>query len=314
MANSKIKIDYAKRMQQIRPYVNFNYLTTRGDKLKGELASAQKRQINEYWEHIQTLTIREHQIYRARKPENLKAAQEFAQHGTKHPRLKVAFVPMPSGEHSKIKVKPGGVVELTTEHFHLRGIVFDRRKMADLSRQDQLHPGNESALKAYLESVIKKAGEYKRYVIQAGPFETAGAHTRDSVITGNQGILDLMTKYGADELENKYGKDSKKASNKHWQNWMFGINAYNFLNQKSFEKARESKHQHNRMVARERTNEKRRDKYARENSGGFWLNADSATAVRGFTKSPGKGFKRVGAENFFKAVFKDGYEEISDQE
>ena len=126
MPNSKGAINYAQRLKSIRPFVSFNY------DLRQPLSSAAKAKITRYYEYIQKLTVRQHQVYRSSNPDNLRAVQRFAQHDPKrYGEIKVAFVPNAGAERMKLTIGADGRVRGATRNISQIEIPFDVESLAE---------------------------------------------------------------------------------------------------------------------------------------------------------------------------------------
>lgn len=286
MGNSKstAKINYAQRLRAIRPFVSFDY------DLRKPLNSAQKAQITRYYEYIQKLTVRPHQIYRTASEKNLHAVQRFAQHDTHHPLLKVAFVPNAGDEPMKIKINKKGEVRGKTGHIAVYEIPFNKVRLVREGRK-------------YIEDVIRKGPVVKRYVIQAGEFEVPGAFAPQFIVDE---VLKTMERYGSD----KYDENDKNSH--HHSNWMRGLNGYTFHNQGQLAEYREKKRKLSKIAAAKHVAQKRREKRIQESPPGFWIN-DTLRAVKRARPPQPDGWREVNQRAYYEAVFKKDYKEIKDR-
>lgn len=280
MANSKPKINYAKRLRDIRPYVDFNY------NLNTPLNSAAKTQINRYYEYIQKLTVRDHQIYRTKNTSNLRSVQRFAQHDPRFVHLTVAFVPNSGDERMKITINKNGEVRGKTGHIGVFEIPMNRKRLIQEGRK-------------YIEQVIKKGPRVKRYVIQAAEFEVPGAFAREFIVDE---VVRMMERYGADQY------DETKGSSHYFGNWMWGLNGYTFHNQSELGAYREKKRQAAKERSREYIREKRREKRIADNPPGFWVN-DTLGAVKRARPPQPNGWREVKQREFYEAIFVKKYKE-----
>lgn len=272
-------------MREIRPYVTFNH------DLRKPLSSAAKRQISAYYEQIQKLTVRPHQIYRTTNKENLRAVQRFAQHDPRRfGKIKVAFVPNAGGEPLRIRIGKDGRVHGTTTHVGIIDIPLDPERLA-LEGKD------------YIDAQIDRAPRAKMYSVQAGNFEVPSARARQFI---TEYVLDLMNRYSADRF------DEDNQSSHYYGNWMFGINGYNFTNQQDMMTYRANKRALTKKRAREGVVKRRKEKRLLENPPGFWLNDDKSLAKRARPPQP-KGWRKVSQREFYKAIFAHGYKEIKDR-
>ena len=204
--------DYTQLMKLIRPYVSFDY--NLNDIKKLGLENSQKAELRKYYSEIKNLTARTHQVYRARSPKNLKLAQNQSGHSSNLKYMKVAFVPT-NGEKSRIRVnnKQGKIIVTTGNVIHER-LAFDVKRLA---RNTEKH----------VLDTIKKAPDAKEFTIRVGEegiFEIRAKTFKRADVS--QGVINLMNSY------------SDKKQNNFWQNWLYGVEAYKFKNQKSFNEYR----------------------------------------------------------------------------
>lgn len=174
---------------------------------------AEKSRVTKLWNLVDDLTAKPFQIVRKRKPENIRAVQEFAQHETYPPELKVAIIKVAYPEEkADVYVDPDTLEVSVTE----RGVTrrsHDFTKMVDM---DELEDDPREAIK----SVVAATPESQMYGIQAGKYEVNRTFTERGVTTA---IINLMNEYSE---ENGYDPDDKNSS--HWSNWLGGVVAYEY--------------------------------------------------------------------------------------
>lgn len=296
MKNYKRKnIDYAARLRAIRPYVNFDH------DLRSPLSSAAKRQISAYYEYIQKLTVRPHQIYRSRSAKNLANVQRFAQHDPAFKHLTAAFVPNAGSERMKITINKKGQVHGKTGNIGVYEIPFDMdRLFAAMARDD--NDAGETVAK-YVREVIRKGPRVKAYVLRAGEFEVPGAYQGNLIIDE---VLRKMNKYSADSY------DADKTSSHYYGNWMHGLNGYTFHDQADVMAYRTQKSKLTKQAAAKYVAQSRREKRHQEQPPGFWVN-DAIEAVKRARPPQPKGWREVNQREFYKRVFQHGYKEIKDR-
>lgn len=289
MANSKSTINYAQRLRDIRPFVDFDY------DLRKPLSSAAKAQISRHWEYIQKLTVRPHRVYRSKNAENLRAVQRFAQHDPKHfPHVKVAFVPNPTKERMRITVGKDGRVRGKTKNIAQVEIPLDAEELAAADEN--------GILEDYIDALIDEAPPAKRYVVRAGAFEVPSARSREHI---TEYVADLMQRYGA----SKYDPDDKDSH--YYANWMFGITGYNFEEQSDLEHYRAEKRRLTKVLSAAEVAKRRAEKRIAKNPPGFWLNDEKMLAKLAKPPQP-KGWRQVAHREYFKAIYQGGYREIKD--
>lgn len=294
MTKPKGKIDYSYRMRAIRPYVDFNY------DLRRPLSSAAKAKITRYYEYIQKLTVRPHQVYRSSNDKNLKAVQRFSQHDTKHPALKVAFVPNAGVERMSLTVTKDGKVRGKTGNIRVYEIPLDVELIAGLVAEDQEQDDPEvNSVREYLQEIIDTGPEVQRYVIQAGEFEFPGAFAKQFIVDE---MLRVMNNYSADKF------NPEKKSSHYFGNWMHGLNGYRFRNQAELGEYREAKRQMAKKAARNYVRQNRKEKRIRERPPGFWID-DSAREVKRDREPQPVNWRETTAREYYIAIGK-GYREI----
>jgi hypothetical protein len=287
VANSKAGINYAQHLRDIRPYVNFDY------DLRKPLSSAAKAQISRYYGYIQKLAVREHQVYRSRNLDNLRAVQRFAQHDPKRfPRLTVAFVPNNGKERMQLRIDAQGRVHGKTSSIAQVEVPFDPLELM------AAHEAGKA--REYIEAAIVAAVPAKRYVVMAGEFEVPSARPRNIIADY---VVDLMGRYSQ-------GEDDKNSH--HYKNWMFGLIGYNFHAQAQLDEYRADKRRATKERARDRVNQNKREKRIAEHPPGFWLNDGLLKAKLARPPQP-KGWRQVRHREYFTAVLTQGYKEIKDR-
>lgn len=219
---------HAQRLKAIRPFVNFDY------NLNQPLTPYQKRKIRRYWDQIHRLTARPHQVYRPRRKDHLKSAQEFAQHTDNLPELKVAFIPTSGSEKVKVRFDKTGNAYTTSEHIKSRLIRIDPKQLV-------------AEGVPYIEKLIADAPE-DAFTLLSAEFEIP------------IGLSKAVVGMKAAELMEKYGDKDK---NNYYANWLFGINAYTFTNQE-FGVYLLAKQKKKKAMQRKRRNKKRSEKRAAE--------------------------------------------------
>jgi len=285
VSDSKGRIDYSQRLNAIRPFVSFDH------DLRKPLTSAAKAQISRYYFYIQKLTVRPHQVYRTRNADHLRTVQEFAQHDpNRFQQLRVAFVPNDGAERMRIRFDAKGRVHGETVHLTKIAIPLDVRKLIKGGAK-------------YIDEQIDAAPPAKRYVVQAGEFEVPFADMRSGI---TKRVVRYMEKYGAD----KYDADDKNSH--YFGNWMFGITGFNFTEQSDMMAYRTAQRKATKVRSRERVNQNKREKRARENPPGFWVNDSIRKAKRARPPQP-EGWRQVNQREYYRKVYAEGFKEIADR-
>jgi len=222
---------HGERLKKIRSYIDFDY------DLRQELTGYQKRKIKTYYDEIYALKARPHHVYRphSKKKNRLKAAQELAQHEKRLPGLKVAFVPTNGKDKPKIRFNKAGEIQSETEHIHTRLLKVDTKKLVS-------DPEGYSA-----KLIAKDRG--KMFTVLAGRYEIPMAKSKKAL---PEFVAQLAMKYA----------DTEK--NNHVSNWLHGIAAHTFKNQKHFMEYQKEKQENKREIQKSRRNEKERERYHKE--------------------------------------------------
>lgn len=183
------------RMDFIRPYVTFNYKNP---------TAYQKRKIKTYYDEIAALAVRPHHVYRPRKKERLKIAQQYAQHEKNLPGLKVAFIPTDGKHRPRLRFNDKKKsLTVTTNHVSSKNIPFDIPKL--IADPD-----------GHIAQVMTQDARAAAFTIQAGKYEIPKALDKDFV---PREVKKLMAKYGNEDANNYFG------------NWLWGLKSHHFHEQ-----------------------------------------------------------------------------------
>lgn len=198
---------HARRLRDIRPYVNFDY------DLRKPLTPAAERKILKYWRVIDSLKARNHIVYRPRNRKNLLPAQQFAQHEEFLPGIKAAFIPVADPETAELKIGRGKQLRFKVRErgIERESLPFNPRKLV---RDPERH----------IAETLAQEPTATHFAVQAGKYEISAALTRERVAPR---VLQLMERYS------EGGKDFKRYRNSsnHWKEWMHGLNVYRFPDQ-----------------------------------------------------------------------------------
>jgi hypothetical protein len=209
---------HARRYAAIKPFVSFRF------KAGHTFTEYEKRKLKTYADEIQKLTARTYKTYKPKDPAVLKAAQEFAQHDRQLKGLNVAFVPVANPADAVIKVskRKGArpqftVVESSSEYGTIQraSLPFNPRKLA---KDSDAHVA---------ETLAQAPPEAKYFNIQAGEYEIANATIAPFVAAKVRRLMSLYS-VGGERYQARKGRNSN-----HWKNWLHGLNAYTFPDQKS---------------------------------------------------------------------------------
>lgn len=197
------KINYTARMKAIKTFVSFSYktITTNSKRLKRK----QKYRITQYYNEVALLKNRPHKIYRTKNHARLTEAQSYA--GQRHLKyMKTAFVPVASPK-AKFKFKKGKL-SVEEEHIDTMVIRFDPKNLA-------IDPRGE------VEGKIQGVNA-KSFNIMAGEFQIPHGYDANS-------LIDQIESYVYQYLGVKHHDV---------MDWLIGVRAHNFRNQKSYNKYR----------------------------------------------------------------------------
>lgn len=204
---------------------------------------AEKAKVTKLWNLVDELTAKPFQIVRKRKAENIRAVQEFAQHESFPPELKVAIIKVAYPEEkATVTVDPQTLDVAVTE----RGVTrrtHDFEKLVDFTAL-------EDEPRETIKAMVEAAPESQMYGIQAGKYEVDRTYTKRGVTTA---IINLMAKYSKKE-----GYNPKDKNSSHWSNWLKGVVAYEYETVKDASNYLQSEEQAHAAVSRYRKAEARR--------------------------------------------------------
>lgn len=191
------------RVKQIRPFVDFDF------DLRKPATKAQKAKVKRYSDEISKLTNRPYQVYRPRLRERLRPAQQFSQHESQLPGLKVAFIPTDGKGTTRLRFTKSGIVA-QSEYVSIRGISLSIRGLA----------GDTPEYVARRISGVAAS----HFTIQAGAFEIPIPYLPESV---PKAVSLLVERYGGHGPPD----DKEDRENHHWANWLHGLKGYESDNQ-----------------------------------------------------------------------------------
>jgi hypothetical protein len=188
---------FAERLKSIRPYVDFDY------DLRKAPTKSQQAKVKRYSDEIAKLTNRPFQVYRPRLRERLRPAQQFSQHETALPGIRVAFVPTDGGK-VRLRFTKDGIVE-TSSHVSIRGVNLTIAGLAG---------DTADYVARRISSVVAS-----HFTIQAGAFEIPIPYLAGSVPSAVDSLVERYGGHGMPDPEDE-------RENHHWANWLFGLKAY----------------------------------------------------------------------------------------
>lgn len=228
-------IDYKQRMKLMRSFVDFDY------DLRKPLSPQSKAKINRYHAEYKRLIARPNQIYRARKPKRLQAAQTLGGHDKTLKGFKVAIIQADPYDRAQVKFDSKGKAYTVSNHVTSRLIELDTLALVDDSF-------------AEVERAIAHTNS-NAFTIAAGPFEIARGY--DAATLPNA-INELTTKY------------SEEDDNHYFGNWLHGVYSHTFTDQSNLGEylavKQKAKRAHQDVNKKERRNEKLRASRARANA------------------------------------------------
>lgn len=261
--------EYAGRLRLVREFTK-GFSASDGYDLRriDKLSSAQKREINRYYDVLSQLSFRPHYVYHARSKRNLLAAKRT--NGTeKLSKINVGIFQVPTrltvdGRRAivkpKIHVSRRGDVMLEfpqgttrdTYLFEAYARAAAQEQMAqeyeeetgETADPDEFEPDDDDVLFLMEENLTELAqqivdeSDYNYYTVIVGQFERGKGvpkfFYKDKVVDE---VVRLQSIYNDMERDDC---DPDDPSSHHWRNWLFGINGYrfkNFQDQKDYVKA-----------------------------------------------------------------------------
>jgi hypothetical protein len=202
--------------------------------LRKELTDKQLRKIESAFSEYTDLTSRPHKIIRPRSKRNLKALQDFSQHGGET-KFKVAFVPT-ADMSARVSVQ-GGKVVIRNKYVTQRFSAFNMRSLA-------------TDPKAEIARAIAAHPKARRFIIKTGEYYYNGPMPKEKV---EQTLLDFMQRYspGGRGYE-------RRGPNSFYENWMIGLETYEYANQDDLDEYVTIRERQKRETLRAKKNERSR--------------------------------------------------------
>lgn len=202
--------------------------------LRKDLTPKQVRKIEDAFSEYTDLTARPHKVVKARKKDNLKALQNFSQHSG-DVKFKVAFVPTADID-ARVTVN-NGIVTIRNKYVTQRFSAFDMRQLAE-------NPNTE------IERALNRHPKAERFIIKTGEYYYNGPMPRKKVF---EKLLEFMQRYspGGQGYE-------RRGPNSHYENWMIGLETYQYANQDDLDEYVIEREKQKRKVLREKKNERSR--------------------------------------------------------
>lgn len=219
-----------EKAKVLRHYTDF----ARNIDLRKKLSAKQLRKIEDVFSEYTDLTSRPHKVVRARKKENLTALQQFSQQ-LRIGLFNVAFVPTADID-ARVRVQRGKVV-IRNKYVTQRFSAFDMKALA-------ANPHAE------IDRAIKAHPKAKRYIIKTGEYYYNGPMPENKV---KDTLLEFMQRYSPG------GKGyERRGPNSHYQNWMIGLETYEYANQDDLDEYIMTREGQRREALREKKNERAR--------------------------------------------------------
>lgn len=228
MASKKSNELYVQKIKAIRPYVNFDW--NLNEVKKYGLSPADKREITRYFKAINKLTARPFHAYRPRDNKNLNTATNYAHPDVKLKGLTTAFIPTDGKAGTRVSISKKGELKVKSKYVEQHYIPLNKKSLA---KDAEKHVKDE----------IKKYPSANNFLIRCGAYEIQQPAGRHNV---GKRVSDLTKQYG-DKKENNY-----------FENWLHGLTANKFSNQKSMKEYLIAKSKAKKDLKRRRKNKRRK--------------------------------------------------------
>lgn len=202
---------YKEKIKEMRPYMR----SLRNIDLRKHVSAAQKSYVTKAWDEYQELTARPYRVFKTPNKKHLKIAQAYSRHEEGKPKFDVAFIPT-ADPKAKLKFKDDRLI-IKSKYVTETTLFFDLKKLAT-------NPGDE------IRRVMAKNPDAKQFIIMAGKYLYNGGLARSLV---ENEVTNLMARYstGGEGLK-------KRGENSRWENWLFGLVAFQAHDQKSINEYR----------------------------------------------------------------------------
>jgi len=195
-----------EQIKEMRPYLK----KLRQIDLRKKVSPQKRSAISKAWQEYQELTTRPFKIYRTKNKKKLNIAQTYSRHEKGKTKFDVAFVPT-ADPKAKLNFKDDRVI-VKSKYVTETVLFFDVRNLA-------VDPLGE------IQNALAKNPNAKQFIIMAGKYLYNGGLARSLV---ENKILNLMAHYSPG------GKIyEKRGPNSHFENWLFGLVAFEAHNQGS---------------------------------------------------------------------------------
>jgi len=215
------------QIKELRPFIK----SLKSVDLRRNLTPQKRSFIDKAWSEYQELTSRPFKIYKTKSKKRLDMAQRYSRHQKGKPKFDVAFVPTPDPK-AKLQFFDDRVV-VKSKYVTESVILFDLKNLA-------ANPLDE------ITQALARNTKAKQFVIMAGKYQYNGGLAR-SLVEGE--ILKLMARYANTDANNYFG------------NWLLGIIAAEYTDQKDVEAFRREFEKIKRAKLNDKKNERRRRGY-----------------------------------------------------
>lgn len=229
-AEKRAKEIYKAQIKEMRPYLK----KLRKIDLRKNIGSGEKSYVTKAWKEYQELTSRPFKIYRSKSKTKINIAQAYSRHDNKAAKFDVAFVPT-ADPKAKLKFKKDRL-EVKSKYVTETVLFFDLKNLAE----------NTSA---EINRVLNKNKDAKQFIIMAGKYLYNGGLAR-SLVEGR--VSEMMSRYSPGGAGYE-----KRGENSRWQNWLFGLVAFEATNQSSINEYRQAYHKASNAVKKAKRNVRR---------------------------------------------------------
>jgi hypothetical protein len=232
-----------EQIKKMRPYM----ASLKKIDLRHNISRGQKSFITKAWNEFDKLTSRPTKIYRTKDKKKLKLAKEFSVQELEKgsPKFDVAFIPAASPK-VKVKINPK-TKEMTLEYKHVR----ERKKYFDREAL-VANPDKE------IQRILDETPNAKKYVMMVKEFLYNGPIARSLIIQETKRLMERYSPGG----EN-YGKQKGIYTGKdnHYKHWLFGLMAYEAVDQKAINEYNAEYHKARRKKLEDKKKDRERRKY-----------------------------------------------------
>lgn len=201
---------HIERLKAIRPFVEFNFNIN--EIKKGNLSNYDKRKIKKYFDEISRVTSRNNYVYRPRKNDRKKLAQEYS--GIKNLKeLKAIPIPVANpNKKPKLKFKKDRMMVESNSGITSTFTPFNKNNLIQNFDKEIIRAANETP-NANSYVLVTESGELLGWRAASDPESLAYTANDFATIYGTSKNLFIGVKayfYGNDKDFSKFRKDTKK--------------------------------------------------------------------------------------------------------